>query len=234
MTFVAPQNHEIPAQHKPLAQNKLKALKRNNGKQVTQSTQGSVILGENVDLKKPTPKSSRQILMSQTKQASPMSEEHELELFSESDDELAQKLMKQVLPSSYNQIKKRRGGLSSVHKQLGASMDFSARAQQKLLRNSFGIKKLDFNEFNNKDQLKSSRYRDLQKGHGDNVKLISMCIGTAPSQYRLDIPEVNSKIMQMFTPKDTQDVGTAAMTARQHIEVMHPKSELQSLEKDMD
>lgn len=82
------------------------------------------------------------------------------------------------------------------------------------MRNSFGIKKLDFNEFSSKDQLKSSRYRDLQKGHGDNVKLISMCIGTAPSQYRLDIPEVNSKIMQMFTPKETQDVGTAAMSAR--------------------
>ena len=66
--------------------------------------------------------------MPQTKQASPMSEEHDLVLFSESDDELAQKIMKQVLPSSYNQIKKRRGGLSSVHKQLGSSMDFSARA----------------------------------------------------------------------------------------------------------
>lgn len=57
-----------------------------------------------------------------------MAEEQELVLFSESDDELAKKLMKQVLPSSYNQIKKRRGDLSSVHKQLGASMDFSARA----------------------------------------------------------------------------------------------------------
>lgn len=31
--------------------------------------------------------------------------------------------------------------------------------------------------------------------------------------------------MQMFTPKETQDVGTAAMTARQHIEV-HQKTQL--------
>jgi hypothetical protein len=31
--------------------------------------------------------------------------------------------------------------------------------------------------------------------------------------------------MQMFTPKETQDVGTAAMTAHQHIEV-HQKTQL--------
>lgn len=37
----------------------------------------------------------------------------------------------------------------------------------------------------------------------------------------------------MFTPKETQDVGTTVMTARQHIEV-HQKTQLQSLEKDMD
>jgi hypothetical protein len=85
-------------------------------------------LGENVETKKQAPKSNRQILMSNTKPASPQAVDQELLLFSESDDELAQKLMKQVLPSSYNQIKKRRGELSSLHKQLGASMDFSGRA----------------------------------------------------------------------------------------------------------
>ena len=74
MTFVAPQNHELPTQHKPLAQNKLKAFKRNTNK-VTQSTQGSVILGENVETKKAIPKSSRQVLMSQTKASSPKLEE---------------------------------------------------------------------------------------------------------------------------------------------------------------
>jgi hypothetical protein len=74
MTFVAPQNHELPTQHKPLAQNKLKAFKRNTNK-VTQSTQGSVILGENVETKKAIPKSSRQVLMSQTKPSSPKLEE---------------------------------------------------------------------------------------------------------------------------------------------------------------
>ena len=95
--------------------------------------------------------------------------------------------MKQVLPSSYNQIKKRRGDLSSVNKSLAGSMDLTGRAQQNLIRNSFGIKKLDFKDFNTKDQLKSSHYRDVNRTN-DHLKLISMCIGTAPSQYKLDIP----------------------------------------------
>jgi hypothetical protein len=86
------------------------------------------------------------------------------------------------------------------------------------MRSSFGIKNLDSREFSSRDKLKNSQYGDVHRGN-DNLKLISMCIGTAPSQYKLDIPHMNSKIMQMFAyTTDTQDKGTA-MTARQHIEV---------------
>jgi hypothetical protein len=40
----------------------------------------------------------------------------EEDLFSESDDELAQKLMKEVMPSNYLQMRKRRGELSVMTK----------------------------------------------------------------------------------------------------------------------
>jgi hypothetical protein len=70
MTFIAPSNHEVPSKQKPLAQNKLKAIRRNTNK-ITQSTQGSIILAENVEIKKSVPKSNRQILISNTKPASP-------------------------------------------------------------------------------------------------------------------------------------------------------------------
>lgn len=52
----------------------------------------------------------------------------EEDLFSESDDELAQKLMKDVMPGNYLQIRKRRGDLSSMTKQLNSSTDISMRA----------------------------------------------------------------------------------------------------------
>ena len=52
----------------------------------------------------------------------------EEDLFSESDDELAQKLMKDVMPGNYLQIRKRRGDLSSMTKQLNSSTDLSVRA----------------------------------------------------------------------------------------------------------
>jgi hypothetical protein len=56
------------------------------------------------------------------------------------------------MPSNYNQIKKRRGDLANVTKSnMGASMDLSGRAAQKLIRNSFGIKKLDPRDFSAKD-----------------------------------------------------------------------------------
>jgi hypothetical protein len=52
----------------------------------------------------------------------------EEDLFSESDDELAQKLMKDVMPGNYLQMRKRRGYLSSMTKQLNSSTDISIRA----------------------------------------------------------------------------------------------------------
>jgi hypothetical protein len=52
----------------------------------------------------------------------------EEDLFSESDDELAQKLMKDVMPGNYLQMRKRRGDLSSMTKQLNSSTDLSLRA----------------------------------------------------------------------------------------------------------
>ena len=52
----------------------------------------------------------------------------EEDLFSESDDELAQKLMKDVMPGNYVQMRKRRGDLSSMTKQLNSSTDISLRA----------------------------------------------------------------------------------------------------------
>lgn len=38
----------------------------------------------------------------------------EVELFSESDDEMAKRLMKDLMPSNYLHIKKRRGELSAI------------------------------------------------------------------------------------------------------------------------
>jgi hypothetical protein len=52
----------------------------------------------------------------------------EEDLFSESDDELAQKLMKDIMPGNYLQMRKRKGDLSSMTKQLNSSTDISLRA----------------------------------------------------------------------------------------------------------
>jgi hypothetical protein len=120
----------------------------------------------------------------------------EEDLFSDSDDELAQKLMREVMPGNYVNIRKRRGELFSMTKQLNSTNDFSLRAAQKLVRNSFGIKKLDPREMR---EPRNSRYRDpLGRETKDQLKLISFCFGTAPQQFKLDIPEVNQKIMHMF------------------------------------
>jgi hypothetical protein len=76
------------------------------------------------------------------------------------------------------------------------------------VRNSFGIKKIDPREIR---ELKNSRYRDtLGRETKDQLKLISFCFGTAPHQFKLDIPEVNQKIMDMFENKKTQKPQTAA------------------------
>ena len=91
-------------------------------------------------------------------------------------------------------------------KQLNSSTDVSVRAAQKLVRNSFGIKKLDPKDMK---EPRNSRYRDpLGRETKDQLKLISFAFGTAPHQFKLDIPEMNQKIMDMF--ENTKKPQTAA------------------------
>ncbi len=102
--------------------------------------------------------------------------------------------MKEVMPGNYLQIRKKWGDLLN-----STTTDFSAKAAQKLVRNSFGIKKIDPRQMR---EPKNSRYRDtLGRESKDQMKLFSLCFGTAPHQVKLDIPEVNQKIMNIFENK---------------------------------
>jgi hypothetical protein len=74
-----------------------------------------------------------------------------MEPFSESDDEMAQKLMKEIMPSNYRMMRKRqRAGNDAPNMTLSASIDSTLRMPPNIARKSLGIKKLEPSEIKEK------------------------------------------------------------------------------------
>lgn len=71
-----------------------------------------------------------------------------------------------------------------------------------LPRAGFGIKKVDPKEL--KEQtLQISSYKDYERGRGaiqdlEQLQLISYCLGTAPSKYKMDMASLSSSLLNLF------------------------------------
>jgi hypothetical protein len=131
-----------------------------------------------------------------------------LEPFTEQDEKLAKKLMKELMPNNYLVIKKRRNESSQI---LSATVDSTLRMPQGLSNRGFGIKKIDPKDLKDKTSAMNVKYRDPMLSHRgmsdfDHLQLISYCIGTAPQKYKMDIPHVNNQVMHIFST-DAKEVG---------------------------
>ncbi|TNV74213.1 hypothetical protein FGO68_gene2469 [Halteria grandinella] len=120
-----------------------------------------------------------------------------LEPFTEEDDVLAQKLMKELMPNNFLQMKKR--GKRNLSSQiLSATYDSTLRLTKGMAKRGLGIRKLEPKDVKN---TLSGQYavntRDLP-----HLSLISYCIGTAPVKYKIDVPMLNNQVMNLFTEDD--------------------------------
>lgn len=118
-----------------------------------------------------------------------------MEPFTEEDDLLAKKLMKELLPSNYRLMKKRNTQRSSQI--LSSTYDSTLRMPGGLSKRGLGIRKLDPKDV--KTALNSSSQFAVHDRDMQHISLIAYCMGNAPAKYKIDVPMLNNQVMNLFT-----------------------------------
>lgn len=115
--------------------------------------------------------------------------------------------MKELMPSTYRMMKKRRG-----EQVLSSSIDSTLRMPSSCLPNrGFGIRKVNTKETTK--ELRSSKFKDaFEKTRAslseyEHMQLISYCLGTAPSKYKIDTTAINNQVMNLFSEKKEDEMG---------------------------
>jgi hypothetical protein len=109
--------------------------------------------------------------------------------FTEEDQQLAQKLMKDLLPSRHRRMRN-----SQV---ISASIDSTLRMPDSVNK-GFGIRKMEPREIRDQHLAQTQFQLNAKPQDGQHLQLISYCLGIAPSKYHMDVSHINKKLMALF------------------------------------